>query len=425
MAVNHGYGKIAGTDALVFAYDTGDTRNSYKGPPTQNFAHVNVANCSSTSGWDGTAVHTQFGLTRSLGVLKDGRTTFHVTYTPNVDAGDCYHTFRLKDINGTNVQTNGGEVFYLTFEWKSEGAEYLVSGNDNWDLSTFYGNGWKTGTPMITENLGDVPIGNGWYKKTMKYTAAAVAGQTPLMRFSSGYKRTQGGNYQLWVANIAMTSNYPAGNWLPGQSIRSATEGLLDLTGNQTVNLTNVSFDSNAQIGFDGTNDYINLGSDITIKSSGGWSVESVVYYDSVAGGYNNVTSPANFIGSESITYNSWYWSVLNSKLALWNRSPGLWKYGSTTIQPDTWYHVVLVSYDSGTSYQMYLNGVAEGGDHTTYSWNASYSGLKVRYIGRGNQSNTRLVSGNIPVTKIYNRALTAAEVQTNFNHYKTRFNIT
>jgi hypothetical protein len=34
MAVRHGYGKIAGTDALVFAYDTGDTRNSYKGEPT-------------------------------------------------------------------------------------------------------------------------------------------------------------------------------------------------------------------------------------------------------------------------------------------------------------------------------------------------------------------------------------------------------
>ena len=37
MAVRHGYGKIAGADALVFAYDTGDTRNSYKGEPTTNY----------------------------------------------------------------------------------------------------------------------------------------------------------------------------------------------------------------------------------------------------------------------------------------------------------------------------------------------------------------------------------------------------
>jgi len=38
MAVQHGYGKIAGTDALVFAYDTGDAVNSYKGEPTENLA---------------------------------------------------------------------------------------------------------------------------------------------------------------------------------------------------------------------------------------------------------------------------------------------------------------------------------------------------------------------------------------------------
>ena len=36
MAVRHGYGKIAGADALVFVYDTGDTRNSYRGEPTTN-----------------------------------------------------------------------------------------------------------------------------------------------------------------------------------------------------------------------------------------------------------------------------------------------------------------------------------------------------------------------------------------------------
>ena len=36
MAVRHGYGKIEGTDALVFAYDTGDIVNSYKGEPTEN-----------------------------------------------------------------------------------------------------------------------------------------------------------------------------------------------------------------------------------------------------------------------------------------------------------------------------------------------------------------------------------------------------
>ena len=151
---------------------------------------------------------------------------------------------------------------------------------------------------------------------------------------------------------------------------RSSTESLIDLKRTTDIDLSSMSFDSTGQPTFDGTDDDIDLGSDVTFKTSGGWTVESVARYNSVAGGYNNVTSPANFIGSDSISYNSWYWSVLSGKLALWNISPGVWKYGSTTLQQDTWYHVTIVCSDDGTSYQMYLNGVAEGGDHTTYSWN-------------------------------------------------------
>ncbi len=50
MAVRQGYGKVAGTDALVFAYDTGDTRNSYKGESTTNqFTNPDFSN--GTTGW--------------------------------------------------------------------------------------------------------------------------------------------------------------------------------------------------------------------------------------------------------------------------------------------------------------------------------------------------------------------------------------
>ncbi len=40
---------------------------------------------------------------------------------------------------------------------------------------------------------------------------------------------------------------------------RSNTQGLLDIAGRSEVNLLNVSFDSNAQMTFDGTNDGINI----------------------------------------------------------------------------------------------------------------------------------------------------------------------
>jgi hypothetical protein len=169
---------------------------------------------------------------------------------------------------------------------------------------------------------------------------------------------------------------------------------------------------------------YLDRGSDKVYKTTGGWTVESWVNYETVANTYDNVNSPANFIGSDSISYNNWYWSVLSSKLALWNRSPGIWRYGSTTLQANTWYNAVLVCYDSGTSYQMYLNGVAEGGDHTTYSWNSSYAGLRIRYIGRGNSVNTRRLDGRVAITKIYTKALSANEVKQNYDALKGRYGL-
>jgi len=205
---------------------------------------------------------------------------------------------------------------------------------------------------------------------------------------------------------------------------RSNIESLLDHNSTYTIDTSNVLWTSEQYPDFNASTTYIDLGSDVVFKNTGGWTVESIVRYDTVPGGYDNVISPGNFIGSDSIVNNSWYWSVLSNKLALWNRSPGVWKYGSTTIQPNTWYHAVLTCSDDGTSYQMYLNGTAEGGDHVSYVWNNAYSGLRVRYIGQGNEANKRRVDGQIPVTRIYNRALSASEIQQNFLSFKNRFGL-
>ena len=206
---------------------------------------------------------------------------------------------------------------------------------------------------------------------------------------------------------------------------RGNNNSLIDLTKTRDIQIDNASFDSTCQPVLDGTGDDIDLGADVDFAGDREeWTVESVVKYNTVAGGYNNTTSPANFIGADSIHHCSWYWSVLGSKLAIWNISPGTWRYGSTTIQADTWYHVVLTVGPGGTSYQMYLNGVAEGGNHASYSFNPDYSGLRVRYFGRGNSSNRRNVDGHIAVTRIYKKRLTAAEVKQNFDAYKNRFNI-
>ena len=158
---------------------------------------------------------------------------------------------------------------------------------------------------------------------------------------------------------------------------------------------------------------------DVTFKTTGGHTVEHWFKLDAVE--YSNLY---NFIGASSINYHSWYWTVYTGRLAIWNVSPGGWYFGSTTIQPNVWYHAVMVTSESGTAIQFYLNGVAEGGTHASYSFNPAYSGLKIGYLGRGDSPNARYMYGSMPVTKVYNVALSALEVKQNFDAHKGRYGL-
>lgn len=402
-------------NGLVFGYDTSygiDTNNIssrfYQGEPATNLFTVlgtpSNTDQNVTFAVQGTGVFKRVAVGTKIG-----------NYT--VRAEDVVYSYAL---GGTGCHYHGNDYGTISSGTKvSLNLEYFLS-SDVSIVTNYLGNFEQLSG--VAGSWGSVnPETNKWHRVSLTRTATGTGNLRMLMYPGACSSSTLSNQGTIYFKNPTVTLTAQPTTFVNGT--RSSTQSLIDLTKSTTIDVSNVSFNSTGQPTFDGTDDYIDLGSDITFKATGGWTVESVVKYNSVAGGYNNLTSPANFIGAGSISYNSWYWSVLNSKLALWNISPGVWKYGSTTLQADTWYHAVLVSYDSGTSYQMYLNGVAEGGDHTTYSWNSSYAGLKVRYIGAG-QTTRRYVNGDIPVVKIYDRALSADEVQQNFKAYKNRFNI-
>ena len=98
---------------------------------------------------------------------------------------------------------------------------------------------------------------------------------------------------------------------------------------------------------------------------------------------------------------------------------------GDTVFASNTWYHVAFVQL-TGTTMQFYVNGVAEGGNHVSFSFTAAKSALVTRYIGRYEHAGgySRYFNGHIPVTRLYNKPLNAAEIKQNYNVYKNRFNI-
>ena len=92
----------------------------------------------------------------------------------------------------------------------------------------------------------------------------------------------------------------------------------------------------------------------------------------------------------------------------------------SSSVSIDTWYHVVGV-YD-GAAIRGYVNGLQ---DPATFSLTGSVVNTSIAYsIGRLGSYDALYHNGSVAVNRIYNRALTAAEIQQNFNALRGRFGL-
>jgi len=263
-----------------------------------------------------------------------------------------------------------------------------------------------------------------WQRVYQTYTTSAVRdlNSTYLAIYMYGHYNVRAtvkiADVQLEIYDHATTYQEFDGSSTYTQT-RSSTQSLIDLTKTTDINVSNVSFGSDGLPEFDGSNDYIDLGADLAVSPiNQGWTAEYI--FNS-----NSASTLQHFNGCEEDVHNTGWLALYQSKLQVWNRDPGIWRKGSTVFASNTWYHVAFVQ-ESGTSMQFYVNGVAEGGDHVTYSWNASKSAFFARYVGRYeyNGGYSRYFNGHIPVAKFYNKGLSAAEVKQNFNQYKNRFNI-
>jgi len=88
-------------------------------------------------------------------------------------------------------------------------------------------------------------------------------------------------------------------------------------------------------------------------------------------------------------------------------------RYGSSVLQPNTWYHVAGVYDAQAQTLNVYLNGVLDNGTLTgTVSSTQHESPMNV-YIGKRPGANGYEFLGIIDDVRIYNRALSQAEIQT------------
>jgi len=200
-----------------------------------------------------------------------------------------------------------------------------------------------------------------------------------------------------------------------------------DISGNgNTGTLVNSpTFSSNYAgiIAFNGTNQYVNCG------------------YNSII--YNLTTDFAvelwvRWIGAVATTGNG-QWMVANVDISNTNGGfqlgyiPGtgfiLSTYGNLqsvayNIVPtiNTWYHFVGTK-SSTLGYTVYLNGISVANANILTNAGAASRNLRIAHRERDGGS-AGYFPGYIPITKIYNRALSATEVTQNFNALRGRYGL-
>ena len=189
---------------------------------------------------------------------------------------------------------------------------------------------------------------------------------------------------------------------------RSSTDSLIDLTKSTDIDVSNVSFNSTGQPTFDGTNDSVLIG------NVGGYSNQmtcEAVFKTSSGASWKNMLCGAT--GDIIFTVNV---AQLNFGSQGSNPIPHA-NYSTTSVNDGNLHHGVA-TYD-GSQVKIYVDGVLESTNNR--SGNQTPGSLRV---GSNQTGSSEFFNGDLPLVKLYGRALSIEEVQQNFNTYKNRFNI-
>jgi hypothetical protein len=315
----------------------------------------------------------------------------HLTRPAGTDGGMAY---------GVYPQVTQGDLITVSFWARS-------SVNSNWSWSTYFNAGFSApgfGINSTTE----------WQRFEYSWTASNTFGF--YMYFWPGNPGFV--PYYVDLADIQVEVNKGHATSFTLSS-RSATQGLLDLTGSSTIDLSNVSFDSNAQMTFDGTSDYVTVPHNTLHSFTGDFSIEIV---------FKPTGNTANCLiqkGSGN-DYFQEYWVLCDTRGSNTSFELIMGKVGNTSANYNVrannavigQYHHIVTGVQGSTGF-MYVNGeLIDTGDVTDRIQSTSDIRIGERVDGFADSL------GDQPLTKIYNRALTANEIQSNFNAIKNRFNI-
>lgn len=389
---------------LVFYYDTFNEK-SYKGQPTTNVA----SNPLDLFAWCTSGANSAT-LSRDTSTLPSpiGGVPMKMTTTGN----DAYTNTYSSSPWNLNAASQG-QVWTMSV-WAKANRNltcelFLFEANSS---PSYYINFSTVGISVTTE----------WQRFTLSRTNTEAATAYIQVRLDGPNSYTAGDI--VWWDGLQVEQKPHATQFTAGT--RSNTNGLVDLTGTTTPNLTNTKFDSNATIDFPinaSANSYITTNTNCGLTGDQTLTAWIKPTYGTASPHRTVICTDASYqYGIKLMNYKNY---------ARW----GLWVgWGSsnyealttTDINNNQWKMITGTWKQSTGIVTLYLNGA-----YVTQFSTGNTSAISLNtgniWVGMGYEidfGNGQSYEGKIDSAAIYNRTLTADEVLQNYNSVKSRFGL-
>ena len=357
-------------NGMVFNYDMSNTQKSWKGKPTTNVIQTNLTLFDKDNGCTVTQLSETFEgnpiyrVVFPSATLPRIRTTFSYT-TGQQFTGSIYY----------KVVTQGSDTVQLYFRENGFGTSYI-------------------NTPLTSTT---------WQRASISYTFSS-SGTSMFLIYQSNLASTAPTTIDFSIPQTELGSY--ATPFINGT--RTTSNNVIDLTGTNTITANSLTYYANNTFSFDGSSNYMEasgpgFASGLSQYTIMHWSRMDTASRMPVAGRLNT-----NFY-----QYGDSSWRYTHGGVGAEYYYPK-----AVSIPLGTWGFYCFV-YD-GTQVYVYRNGVFEGSQATTGTADWS-QGLK---IGNWSSGAGYAFNGLIGTVAFYNRALSAEEVQQNFNANRGRFNI-
>lgn len=357
------------TNGLVFQYDMGNTKKSWKGAPTTNYYNTSP----NFYNWNGQDI-----------VVSNT--------TPEIQK--IYSTSRVgfNAIRSVNFGTaNSTTLLSYSLEVRGIGNCYLQVHQANVAI-----NGGQTAV-----NSSSITLSNEWQRiQVQYYLASTITAQNVLVILDAG-------------VNNYVEVRYPQVEFNPfatpyTTTSRSTTQAILDLTGNNTVTASSLTYNTDGTFNYNGSSNYLDCGNSSVLQQSSAITMSAWVKPTSTTTLGNIMAKNANsgYRFRIDSTANALWWYVSGNAIMGGSCPNGVWSHCTVT--------------GSQTGLSVYVNGVLVASNSTPFAPSAPTVGnLYVGMLGGAEYFN-----GSINVATMYNRALSAAEVAQNFNSMRSRFGV-